>query len=251
VKRWLCGLDQQKTQPAVALFGQLPGALPSAAGSFLGNQARVTGHRLSWRATPMVKRKISLSPRPALVLAGVGVLLCGALLTRVPAGRLSASPREPFPRIAPYYPTPMFVVEKMLEVAAVGSRDVVYDLGSGDGRIVIMAAQKFGARAVGIEINPTLWQESSDRLARLGLEGRARILHEDMFKTSIRPATVVTLFLLPGVLQELAPQLERELRPGTRIVAQEFPVPGWEPQKVERVKSEAGVSYTIYLYVRP
>ena len=198
-----------------------------------------------------MKRSISLPAKPAVILAGACVLLLGCFVASGPTDLQSAGPREPFRRIAPYYPTPMFVVEKMLEVADVSPRDVVYDLGSGDGRIVIMAAQKFGARAVGIEINPTLWQESSDRIAKLGLEGRARILHEDMFKTSIRPATVVTLFLLTGVLDELRPQLERELRPGTRVVAQEFSVPGWEPQKVVRVKSEAGVSYTIYLYIRP
>ena len=199
----------------------------------------------------MLKRNMSLPAEPALVLAGVCVLLLGGYVASGPTGLQSAGPRELFRRIAPYYPTPRFVVEKMLEVAEVSPRDVVYDLGSGDGRIVIIAAQKFGARAVGIEINPTLWQESSDRITQLGLEGRARILHEDMFKTSIRPATVVTLFLLATVLEELRPQLERELRPGTRVVAQEFSVPGWEPQKVVRVKSEAGVSYTIYLYIRP
>jgi len=199
----------------------------------------------------MLKGKISLPARLPLVSAGICVLLLGTLVGGDPAGGLPAGPREPFRRIAPYYPTPLFVAEKMLEVAEVGPRDVVYDLGSGDGRIVILAAQKFGARAVGIEINPTLWQESSDRIARLGLAGRARILHEDMFKTSIRPATVVTLFLLTPVLEDLRPQMERELRPGTRVVAQEFPVPGWEPQKVVRLQSETGPSYTIYLYVRP
>jgi len=199
----------------------------------------------------MVNRTLSLPAKPAIILAGACVLLLGGFVASGPTGLQSTGPREPFRRLAPYYPTPLFVVEKMLEVADVSPRDVVYDLGSGDGRIVIRAAQKFGARAVGIEINPTLWQESSDRIAKLGLEGRARILHEDMFKTSIRPATVVTLFLLTGVLEELRPQLERELRPGTRVVAQEFSVPGWAPQKVVRVKSEAGVSYTIYLYIRP
>jgi hypothetical protein len=214
-----------------------------------GNRARYLSE--GRRAMPMVKRTISRLARPAVLLAGVCILLLGGLIASGPAGLWSAGPREPFRRIAPYYPTPLFVVEKMLEVATVRPRDVVYDLGSGDGRIVIMAAQKFGARAVGVEINPTLWQESSDRIAKLGLEGRARILHEDMFKTSIHPATVVTLFLLTGVLEELRPQLERELRPGTRVVAQEFSVPGWEPQKVVHVTSEAGMAYTIYLYLRP
>jgi protein-L-isoaspartate O-methyltransferase len=199
----------------------------------------------------MVTRKISLPTRPALIFAGLCVLLLYAFRDSQPVHGLPAGPREPLHRIAPYYPTPMFVAEKMLEVAAVGPSDMVYDLGSGDGRIVILAAHKFGAHAVGIEINPTLWQESSDRIAKLGLTERARILHEDMFKVNIRPATVVTLFLLTTVLEELRPQMERELRPGTRIVAQEFGVPGWEPRKVMRIKSEAGQSYTIYLYIRP
>ena len=199
----------------------------------------------------MEKRLNSLPARPVIILAGACALLLGGFVASGPTSLLSAGPREPFHRIAPYYPTPLFVAEKMLEVAEVGPHDVVYDLGSGDGRIVIMAAEKFGAQAVGIEINPTLWQESSDRIARLGLAGRARILHEDMFKTSIHPATVVTLFLLTGVLEELRPQLERELRAGTRVVAQEFSIPGWEPQKVVHVKSDAGVAYTIYLYIRP
>jgi hypothetical protein len=189
--------------------------------------------------------------RPALVLAGFCVLLLYAFVRSQPVHGLPAGPREPFRRIAPYYPTPISVAEKMLEVAQVGAQDVVYDLGSGDGRIVILAAQKFGARAVGIEINPTLWQESSDRIARLGLAARVRILHEDMFRVNIRPATVVTLFLLTSVLDELRPRMERELRPGTRIVAQEFGVPGWEPCQVVRHQSEAGRAHTIYLYIRP
>jgi protein-L-isoaspartate O-methyltransferase len=199
----------------------------------------------------MVRRKIPPPVRPALVIAGFCVLLLYAFLDGQSVGGLRAGPRERFRRNAPYYPTPLFVAEKMLEVAEVGPQDVVYDLGSGDGRIVILAVQKFGARAVGIEIDPTLWQESSCRIAKLGLAERARILHEDMFRVNIRPATVVTLFLLTSVLDELRPQMERELRPGTRIVAQEFGVPGWDPQEVIRVKSETGQSYTIYLYIRP
>jgi len=154
-------------------------------------------------------------------------------------------------RLAPFVPTPQRIVEEMLEVAQVGPSDVVYDLGSGDGRIVITAAQKFGARAVGVEIDEKLARASSQRIAELGLEGRARVLHQDMFETNLRPATVVTLYLLTVVNERLRPILERDLRPGARVVTQEFKIPGWTPEKVVHAESEAGVPYTIYLYVRP
>lgn len=159
--------------------------------------------------------------------------------------------RDHLERIAPYVPTPHEVVEKMLELAQVGASDVVYDLGSGDGRIVIMAAQKFGARAVGVELNPELFKQSSERIAELGLEKRAKILHENMFDVSVRPATVVTLYLLTVVNERLRPMLEKQLRPGTRVVSHDFKVPGWEPQKVVEVTSNNGLTSTVYLYVRP
>ncbi len=183
----------------------------------------------------------------------LGILLL-ALAQLIPASPLpatEAAARKGFHHFAPYIPTPLPVVERMLEVAEVGPRDLVYDLGSGDGRIVIMAAQKFGARAVGIEIDPQLSKESEERIRKLGLEQRVKILQEDLFSTSVRPATVVTLFLRRGMNEELRPILERDLRSGTRIVAQEFDVPGWKPQKIIPTKSDDGLTYTIFLYVRP
>jgi hypothetical protein len=174
------------------------------------------------------------------------------LIPLISAASPARQSHKGFHRIAPYVPTPLPVVERMLKVAGVGPTDVVYDLGSGDGRIVIMAAQEFGARGVGIEINPQLCRASSERIAKLGLEGRARILNEDMFKINVRPATVVTLYLKTAMNEELRPILERDLRPGTRVVTQEFQVPGWTPQKVVEMKSpEDGLTYTLYLYVRP
>ena len=155
-----------------------------------------------------------------------------------------------FKRTAPYVPTPMDVVEKMLEVADVVPNDVVYDLGSGDGRIVIMAAQKFGARAVGVEINGDLYKKSSERIAALGLEKRARIIYENMFEVSVRPATVVTLYLLTAVNEELRPRLEKQLRPGTRVVCHDYTVPEWTATKTFEVTSPNGAKSTIYLYIR-
>jgi SAM-dependent methyltransferase len=154
-------------------------------------------------------------------------------------------------RLAPFVPTPMPVVEEMLKLAEVDKHDRVYDLGSGDGRIVIMAAQKFGAEAVGVELDDRLFKESAARIVELGLERRARILHENMYAVSLRPATVVTLYLLTSVNERLKPLLERDLRPGARVVTHDFKIPGWEPKATREVISENGISHTVYLYVRP
>ncbi len=151
----------------------------------------------------------------------------------------------------PYVPTPQDIVDKMLELAKVTPDDVVYDLGSGDGRIVITAAQKFGAHAVGIEINPQLSRESSDRVKELGLEDKVRIMNEDMFDVSLSKATVVTLYLLTSANEKLRPRLEHQLHSGTRIVCHDFHIPGWDPDKVEEVTSKNGLPHKLYLYVHP
>jgi SAM-dependent methyltransferase len=151
----------------------------------------------------------------------------------------------------PYVPTPQDVVEKMLEVAKVTSDDVVYDLGSGDGRIVITAAQKYGAHAVGVEINPDLYRGSSARIKELGLDDRAHIMCEDMFDVSVHRATVVTIYLLTSSNEKLRPKLERELRSGTRVVCHDFHIPGWDPEQVVDVTSKNDIPHKIYLYVRP
>jgi len=139
----------------------------------------------------------------------------------------------------------------MLELAGVTPDDTVYDLGSGDGRIVITTAQKFGARAVGVEIRSELCEQSSNEIARLGLEKRARIIHEDMFEVSLQPATVVTLYQLTVINTRLRPLLEKRLRPGARVVCVDFQIPGWTPTKVVTVNSENGNPYKLFLYERP
>jgi SAM-dependent methyltransferase len=153
--------------------------------------------------------------------------------------------------LVPFVPTPLDVAQKMLEVAKVQPDDVVYDLGSGDGRIVILAAQKFGAHAVGVELNSDLYEESSERIRKLGLQGRAQILHENMFEVNVRHATVVTLYLLTAVNERLRPMLERQLRSGARIVSHDFQVPGWQPEQTVEMNSKAGVPYKIFLYIQP
>ena len=154
-------------------------------------------------------------------------------------------------RLAPFVPTAGEVVEEMLKLAKVDKYDRVYDLGSGDGRIVIMAAQKFHAEAVGVEIDDDLYKQSMARIQELGLQDKAKILHMNMYKVDLKPATVVTLYLLTSVNERLKPILERDLRHGARVVTHDFLIPGWQAEKSLEVISKAGVTSKIYLYVRP
>jgi len=132
--------------------------------------------------------------------------------------------------------TPQSVVEAMLELAHVDAADVVYDLGSGDGRIPITAAKKYGARGVGIEIDPRLIRESMDNLAKAGVRDRVRFVNQDLFEANISEATVVTLFLLPRLNLQLMPKLKRELKPGTRVVSHYFHMGDeWPPEQSQDV----------------
>ena len=129
-----------------------------------------------------------------------------------------------------YVPTPSEAVDAMLKVAKVGKDDVVYDLGSGDGRIPIMAVQKYNAaRAIGIDINPERIKEAQANLAAAGVGDRVRFLNEDLFEANISEATVVTLYLLPSLNLKLLPKLLAELKPGTRIVSHAFDMGSWKP----------------------
>lgn len=130
---------------------------------------------------------------------------------------------------APYVPTPMPVVRRTLELVVLTSEDVLYDLGSGDGRILIAAARDFGARAVGVEHNPVLVLASRWRVRRLGLDDRVRVIRMDLFEADFSQADVVSLFLLQEMNERLRPRLERELKPGTRIVSYKYPITGWNP----------------------
>lgn len=131
----------------------------------------------------------------------------------------------------PYVPTPHDVVEQMLKLAGVKKGDVVYDLGCGDGRIVVMAAQKFGARGVGIDINPERIAEAKQNAAQAGVTDRVKFLQQNLFDADIREATVVTLYLLPSVNLRLRPKLQQDLKPGARIVSHSFDMGDWKPDK--------------------
>ena len=150
--------------------------------------------------------------------------------------------------LAPFVPSPEALVDLMLEVARVGPGDTVYDLGAGDGRIVVAAAQRFGARAVGVELDNNRFAFASSRIRDFGLEPRARMVHGDLLAIDLTPATVVTLYQLPSVNEMLRPALERQLRSGARVVALDFPVQGWKPSNVLAARLTDGSQHAIYLY---
>ena len=130
-----------------------------------------------------------------------------------------------------FVPTPDEVVEAMLRLAEVGANDVVYDLGSGDGRIPIAAARRFGARGVGIDLDPELVAQATRSAQEAGVADRVRFVEGDIFESDISPATVVTLYLLTSINERLRPKLQKELRPGTRIVSHQFRMGDWDPER--------------------
>jgi tRNA G37 N-methylase Trm5 len=151
------------------------------------------------------------------------------LAVMVGVAESSQQPRRP-PDVI-YVPTPDEVVEAMLDLAKVSSADIVYDLGSGDGNIPITAARKYGARGVGIEINPVLIKEANENARAAGVAHLVKFIEADLFESDIREATVVTLFLLESLNARLRPKLVGELRPGSRIVSHEFGMGDWRPEK--------------------
>lgn len=162
---------------------------------------------------------------------------------------LSACARVPGVEV-PYVQTPQEVVAAMLGLARVGAADVVYDLGSGDGRVVIAAARDFGARGLGVELDPKLVAESEALACKAGVSDRARFLEQDIFVTDLSPATVVTLYLSPDLNARLRPRLLSQLRPGSRIVSHDFDMGDWPPARVVSVQSRDR-THTLYLWVVP
>ncbi|HYO09780.1 MAG TPA: class I SAM-dependent methyltransferase [Tepidisphaeraceae bacterium] len=146
-------------------------------------------------------------------------------------------------RDVPYVPTPERIVGTMLDVAGVKESDVVYDLGCGDGRIVIAAAERCGARGVGIDIDPRRMQESHANAARAGVQDRVRFLETSLFNVDVSEASVVALYLLPWMNAQLRPKLLAELRPGARIVTHMFPIAAWAPDQVVRLTDLGRVVY--------
>jgi len=154
------------------------------------------------------------------------------------------------PLEAPYVPTPQVVVDRMLAMAEVGSEDIVYDLGSGDGRLVITAAQRFGARGVGIEIEPELVEQATANAEAVGVADRVEFRQQDLFQTDFSDATVVTLYLLPEINLQLRPLLFEQLQPGTRVISHGFDMGDWEPEETEVVQGPQKL-HIIYKWTIP
>src|SRR3954453_16815799 len=145
-----------------------------------------------------------------------------------------------------YVPTPPDVVEEMLKIADVKKGDVLYDLGSGDGRIAVTAAKRYGIRAVGIDIDPERIREANENAKKAVVTNLVRFRQEDLFKADFREATVVTIYLLPDLNVKLRPRLWSELKPGTRVVSHQFDMADWKPEKEVELNGR-----TIYLWTVP
>jgi SAM-dependent methyltransferase len=152
------------------------------------------------------------------------------------------------PYIAPFVTTPQEVIDRMLELAQVGPEDLLYDLGSGDGRIVITAAKRYGAKAVGFEIDPALVTHSQRSIKEAGVAHLAEIRDEDIRTVDLSPATVVTMYLYPGANLRLRTAITRQLKPGSRVVSHDFSMGDWQPDRVEQMTDSAGFLRTIYLW---
>ena len=170
------------------------------------------------------------------------------LVLVTPLSSPTALAQPPATSLAPYVPTPQDVVDRMLELAGVTKDDVVYDLGCGDGRIVITAAQRFGARGVGIDFDPERIAEANANAERAGVQDLVTFIEQDAMQVDVSEATVVTLYLLSSSNMKLRPILTRQLRPGSRIVSHAFRMGDWEPDEENRFEDRRGSPRTIYLW---
>ena len=176
-------------------------------------------------------------------------VLLFALIVAAAAAPSAAQQAAPAPLRSPdviFVPTPQEVVDAMLKMAKVGPNDVIYDLGSGDGRIPITAARTYKARGVGIDIDPQRIREATENLKAAGVGDRVRFLNQYLFTTDISEASVVTLYLLPSLNLKVLPKLNKELKPGTRVVSHAFDMGEIKPEQTQNVNGR-----TIYMWTVP
>ncbi|MFQ5733972.1 MAG: methyltransferase domain-containing protein [Planctomycetaceae bacterium] len=186
--------------------------------------------------------------RRLLILSVSGLLLSGATARTIATA--DAADKKKTPDVV-YVPTPNDVVGRMLKVAKVKKGDVVYDLGCGDGRIVVAAAKKYGCKGIGFDIDPQRLKESNANVKKAGVGKLVKIMDKDIFKTDLSKASVITLYLLPSLNRRLIPQLNK-MKPGSRIVSHEYGMRGIKPDKVIHMKSrEDNAEHTIYLWTIP
>ena len=161
------------------------------------------------------------------------------------------APPRTVEKLAPYYPTPETIVDKMLELGGLRAGEKMFDLGSGDGRIVILAARKYHANAVGVEFDKDLVKQSDSKIRKANLQGSAKIIHGDIFAQNYSSADLITVYLLPTSNDKVRPMLEKQLKKGARVVAHDFEFRGWTPAKTETIDDDGeGRSHTLFLYQR-
>jgi hypothetical protein len=168
------------------------------------------------------------------------------------AGAVSATAQLPDDRhTAPFVPSPNPIVEQMLQLGGLKAGELHYDLGSGDGRIVLAAAGRFHARSVGYEIDAQLVKSSREAIRKAGLDKLARIENKDLYDADFTQVDLITTYLLPVMLEDLRPILEDQMKPGSRLVSHDYPIPGWTPEKtLSGVDQGNGLPYRIFLYRR-
>lgn len=174
-----------------------------------------------------------------------------AVCLLLPSALFALQPAQPqAKKLAPYVSSPQPIVEKMLSMAGLKSGETIYDLGCGDGRILFSAAKHFGAKAVGVELSETLVNRTRAQAEQLGLQSQVTVIQGDMREVELKDADVVALYLLTEANEQIRPKLEKELKPGARVVSLEFKIKGWKPSRVEKVEAHRH-PYTIYVYEFP
>ena len=183
-------------------------------------------------------------------LPATGPIAVAAMAVMLWAGAAPCQTRMSPDNLAPFVPTPEPIVEKMLEAAELKPGETLYDLGCGDGRILFMAAQKFGANAVGVELSAKLVKETADKASSLGLDKQIKVIQGNLLDVKLDSADVVTLYLLRLSNERLKPNLRKQLKPGARVVSHDYEIMGWKPYRVEKVLVHQR-AHTIYVYRMP
>jgi precorrin-6B methylase 2 len=196
-----------------------------------------------------LKRLVSLGGLAVGLLAVVNVANVGFIVSASSeAVAQVARPNDEGKKIVPYVPTPQEVVERMLDLAQVKKGDVVYDLGSGDGRIVVTAAKKYGVRAVGFEIDPERIKESHENIKKAGVGHLVEIRQQDIRTVDLSSASVLTMYLLPEVNLLIRPNIWKQMKSGSRVVSHDFDMGDWKPLKTEHIKDGSSWDHTLYLW---
>jgi len=184
-----------------------------------------------------------------MIAAMTGRSLCAALgwCLCTTLGAAQGAPPGKTPDVY-FAATPHAIVEAMLQLAGVGPADVVYDLGSGDGRIVVTAAKKYGVRAIGFEIDPQRIKESHENIKKAGVEKLVEIRQQDIRTVDLSPASVLTMYLLPEVNLMLRPNIWSQMKSGSRVVSHDFDMGDWKPVREEHIKDSSGWEHTLYLW---